>query len=591
MNYLDKIKDHPILRIRNKSNLNKSLIYASFIFLAVCFGCGGGGSSSNEDPAALTYTTTSAVYTKNLAITDNVPSYSGTVTEWSVIPSLPEGLNLDSNTGIISGTPVADQGPVEYTITASGNSVTTSTVISITINDNAPSALTYKTTSAIYTKGLLIEENTPTVTGTVKSWTITPDLPAGLTLDPYSGIISGVPESEQTAVYYSVTAVNTGGTITADISITINTAPPTALSYSMQSAIYTKNMPIQDITPTISGTVASWTITPELPDGLTLDPSSGHIYGTPSVEQSATDYTITAANSSGSTTAVITITINDQAPAALNYSNTAAVYTVGAVISDNTPEVTGTVKTYSVTPDLPTGLTLNTTTGVISGTPVSEIALTKYTITASNSGGSTSTDISITVNYAAPSGLTYSNSSAIHTKGVVITNNIPEYTGTVTSWSVYPNLPEGLILNKATGVISGTPAGIFDTASYTITASNSGGSTKVVITIKVNDVPPTLLRYTPSKMTIVKWGPFGAWAGLIINMVPGYNGVITSWSIDRALPSGLAFNRLTGVISGKGTKEAGRTHASYTITATNSGGSTTAVISIDNSCIFQSGFN
>ncbi|MHA8062372.1 putative Ig domain-containing protein, partial [Aquirufa beregesia] len=70
----------------------------------------------------------------------------------------------------------------------------------------------------------------------------------------------------------------------------------------------------------------------------------------------------------GSTTAVVRITVNAAAPSALSYT-TPNVYSVGTGITSLTPTVTGTVTSYSISTPLPTGLSFNTTTGVISGTP------------------------------------------------------------------------------------------------------------------------------------------------------------------------------------------------------------------------------
>lgn len=57
---------------------------------------------------------------------------------------------------------------------------------------------------------------------------------------------------------------------------------------------------------------------------------------------------------------------------------------------------------YSVSPALPAGLTLNTSSGIISGTPTTLAAAANYTITATNTGGSTTASVSITVNDIAP---------------------------------------------------------------------------------------------------------------------------------------------------------------------------------------------
>lgn len=63
-----------------------------------------------------------------------------------------------------------------------------------------------------------------------------------------------------------------------------------------------------------------------------------------------------------------------------------------------TPTVSGSVDNYSVSPDLPIGVTINSSTGVISGTPTVTSASTKYTIMASNSVGSTTAVFELTVN-------------------------------------------------------------------------------------------------------------------------------------------------------------------------------------------------
>ena len=56
---------------------------------------------------------------------------------------------------------------------------------------------------------------------------------------------------------------------------------------------------------------------------------------------------------------------------------------------------------YSVSPDLPAGLSLDDGTGIISGTPTAVTATASYTVTASNVTGSTTATLTITVNAAA----------------------------------------------------------------------------------------------------------------------------------------------------------------------------------------------
>jgi hypothetical protein len=86
-----------------------------------------------------------------------------------------------------------------------------------------------------------------------------------------------------------------------------------------------------------------------------------------------------------------------RAPSGLTYSTNPASYSEDSAIASNSPTVTGVVSNYSVSPALPTGLSLNASTGVITGTPTTPTASAVYTITASNSGGSTTVDLTIVI--------------------------------------------------------------------------------------------------------------------------------------------------------------------------------------------------
>src|SRR5689334_12601413 len=72
------------------------------------------------------------------------------------------------------------------------------------------------------------------------------------------------------------------------------------------------------------------------------------------------------------------------APSALSYSSSPAVAVVGQAAGPFNPTVTGTVTSYSISAALPAGMTINSTTGVISGTPTSASAWGDYLVTASN---------------------------------------------------------------------------------------------------------------------------------------------------------------------------------------------------------------
>jgi hypothetical protein len=162
---------------------------------------------------------------------------------------------------------------------------------------------------------------------------------------------------------------------------------------------------------------------------------------------------------------------------------------------------------YSISPALPAGLTLNTSTGVISGTPTALAAQATYTVTAANSAGSTNGSVALSVISAA---VAYQSSYFAYTVGVNTHTVKPLTTGvTSTSWSVTPPLPPGLTLSPTDGSISGTPTAAAAPATYKITAVTSEGQESINLTVAVAATPlldlglssqVTLMRYSGSSV-------------------------------------------------------------------------------------------
>jgi len=145
-----------------------------------------------------------------------------------------------------------------------------------------------------------------------------------------------------------------------------------------------------------------------------------------------------------------------------------------------------------ISPAVP-GVTVNATTCALSGTPTGAITATNLTVTASNSTGSASATLNVTILIAAPTNLAYAPDSMTFTKDSLSAPWTPTVTGTVTTWSISPALPAGLVLNPSTGAIAGTPTQTEgSTGSYTVTAANSTGSTTQVIKITIS-VPVAIL--------------------------------------------------------------------------------------------------
>src|ERR1019366_8858232 len=172
---------------------------------------------------------------------------------------------------------------------------------------------------------------------------------------------------------------------------------------------------------------------------FSIDPVTGIISGTPSIASAAANYTVTATNSCGSATKAVNITVTTP-PLSVTYTTNPAVYCPGSAITANSPGFTGGAPTsYSVSPALPAGLSINLATGVISGTPTTATAAANYTVTASNTCGSSTVPVNITISPAAPSALTYISNTPIYCVGTAISSNTPSSGGgTPTSYSVSP---------------------------------------------------------------------------------------------------------------------------------------------------------
>ncbi|WNO05198.1 autotransporter domain-containing protein [Rhodoferax mekongensis] len=109
-------------------------------------------------------------------------------------------------------------------------------------------------------------------------------------------------------------------------------------------------------------------------------------------------FTFTISNAAGSTTKTITMTV---APVPVISSPTFVNLQTGVTMSSNVQIVASNTPTsYGMTP-IPNGLSLNTTTGVISGTPTTP-GTTSVTLSATNANGTGTRVVSFTVGTPAP---------------------------------------------------------------------------------------------------------------------------------------------------------------------------------------------
>ncbi|MDT8886299.1 putative Ig domain-containing protein [Aquirufa sp. LEPPI-3A] len=453
----------------------------------------GGESSFNLNLAVIEPQPTNlvisvpSIYLLGQAITPVTPTSSGgVVSTYSISPSLPGGLVFDTATGTISGTPTELKSATTYTITATNSGGTTSTTFSLTVNDVAPTGLTYAS-PIVLERGITISPIGPSTSGgVITTYSISPTLPAGLSFNTSTGVISGTPTAVTARATYTISGSNISGSLTATIDILVNDAPPVNFTYTTPP-IYYLNTAITPLTPASSGgTPAGYSISPALPVGLSFNTATGVISGTPTAITASATYVVTAFNFVGSVSQNVVIEVKDYAPINLVYPVGTLTATKTVAISPITPTVGGgAVITYTVSPALPTGLTINSSTGELSGTATVLSPSATYTLTANNGTGFTTTTMQIAVVDVVPSQLSYATPVGLVRTQAMTSLSPTVQGGTVISYSISPALPAGLSFDTGTGVISGTPTAVTAQATYTVTATNTGGSTTFGAVIRV----------------------------------------------------------------------------------------------------------
>ena len=305
-----------------------------------------------------------------------------------------------------------------------------------------------------------------------------------------TGVITGVNIG---TVIISATA-NDGSDISDSISISVNSTPPN-ISTTSNNVVVANGLAINDIIFNNSGGAATYTISPPLSAGLSIDSTNGTISGVPTAVASATTYTVTASNDAGDSSATVNITVNSTPPTPPNISTTFndVIAVNGSAIEDITFSNAGGGATYAINPSLSPGLNLNSADGTISGVPTAVASAITYTVTASNDAGDDSATVNITVNPKAPNII--ANTTDV---SVVINGNINisfSNSGGAATYTINPSLNDGLSLNSADGTISGVPT-IAGAITYTVTASNVTGDSSATVNITVTDLqpfsPPTL---------------------------------------------------------------------------------------------------
>ncbi|CUU59674.1 conserved repeat domain-containing protein [Parafrankia irregularis] len=216
-----------------------------------------------------------AAYTVQFTTTGGTSPFT-----WSLSSgSLPPGLILNAATGLVTGTPTT---PGDYPFTlrvvdASGQSATQNLTIAIasapTLPFPAPPA---GEVGVAYSQQLTVSGGTSPFVWSVSAGA----LPAGLTLNPSTGLLSGTPTTAGTASF--AVRVTDAFNQSATRSLTLTIAAPPSLTFSSLPAAQAGVSYSQQLTVTGGTAPFTWAVSSgSLPPGITLDPSTGLLAGTP----------------------------------------------------------------------------------------------------------------------------------------------------------------------------------------------------------------------------------------------------------------------------------------------------------------------
>ena len=397
--------------------------------------------------------------------------------KWSIVAgSLPPGLSLNATSPSIVGTPTTP-GTYSFTLQIVDSSTPPQTVTSPeTIVVAAPLALAPVTAPTATVGNSFILALSATGGITPYTYSISAGaLPAGLTLNAATGAISGIPTAASNASFTVKVADSSSPaqTATASQSLTVATGlhvsgstVPDAVSGAAYNTVLSASGGLNPVT---------WSVTSgSLPAGLTLNPATGAISGTPAAVGSSTFTLKVTDSSSPAQSGTSSSTLNVYAPLVVSATVPNAVanqaYTGSLIATGGDAPFTWAITAGS----LPAGLTLNSSTGQITGTPTTG-GTVSFTVQATDSAHppqvkqqainfQTNSLLSIVTNTVPNlvAGLLYN--TQLSTQGGV---------GPIT-WNVSAGvLPTGLNLDVNTGILSGNVALGATGANVTVQATDA----------------------------------------------------------------------------------------------------------------------
>jgi len=431
--------------------------------------------------------------TSGTASTFQVTTTGTTPISYSLTGTVPNGVTINSNIGLISIAATTAVGNHTFTIRAS-NAAPTATTMNFTLRVNAATVAPSITSasSTTVTSGTASTFQVVATGTTPISYSLTGTVPNGVTINSNTGLISIAATTAVGNHTFTIRASNAASTAaTMRFTLTVNVPPSITSANSMAVVSGTASA----FTVTASGTAPiSYSLT-GAPAGVTINSSTGVISIAATTAVGSHTFTITASNNaSPAATMKFTLTVNAAPvpPSITSANNTAVTSGAGDTFTVTT---TGTTPiSYSLT-GAPTGVVINSTTGVISVAATTAVGSHAFTITASNAASSNATmPFTLTVTPAAspPSVITSANNMSV-VSGMGGTFQVTASGDPGKFAFSLSGQPAGVSIDEASGLITIAGNLAAETYQFTITASNnvsSAATMNFTLTVKPND--PTI---------------------------------------------------------------------------------------------------